>query len=328
MITKIHCFRSCANYQSISFGAHSSKVVPTRVIINADDLGLSQSIDSAIFRLAEKGAITSASLIAVGRDFDPAASWASKQKIISIGVHLCLTDGLMPLTDARGLVGDNHLFDPLTKLSMRAYCRSIPLDTIRSEWKAQISLIRSKGIEPTHLDSHQHVHILPGISDIIRELAQEESLAVRQTSGPFSFAFKSCRSCPEYWMTLCRPGVWKSTLVRYLGRRLKREFLVSGVSTTDSYVSPSSLCGRMRREVTQESVAMIAGMASMTGGTVEWVVHPSDIDEHDSGLGWMSCMRSSENRHLDSLAHMNALHNDNASVVTYSGVMRGSVDDS
>jgi len=308
-----------AFYQSLN-GTSQSGHCGAKVIINADDLGFSKGINSAIFRFAESGAITSASLMAVGPDFEQAASWAARQKHISIGVHLCLTDGLKPLTEARGLIGKDGKFYRLGKLAMQAFCRSVPLDEIRLEWQAQIALIQSKGIKPTHLDSHQHVHILPGIADVVRELAKEEHLAVRHTSGPLAFDLSSCKGCSEYWKTLCRPGVWKSLGVRLLGRSLKRKLDEGGVPTIDAYISPSSLCGRMRNEVTEDSLLMITKLASATQGIVEWVVHPSEIDTYRDEPEWMSRMRHSESSLLKSNSHMNALQGNDISSATYSAV--------
>lgn len=266
----------------------------TKIILNADDLGLARCIDTAIIRLAEAGRLTSASLTPVGRSFEEAAAWASSQNKISIGVHLSLTDRLYPATAASSLVGLDGRFPTLHHIAMRALLRKLPIEDIRKEWKAQIQKVIAAGVSPTHLDSHQHVHLLPGISEVAIDLAKEHNLPIRHTSGPFAFSLATCWNCPWYLPTLCRPGVWKSYLLRTLGKDFKRRLHEEEIQSTDSYVSPSSLCGRMRCETSHETVKTIAHLASENGGIVEWVTHPADVDDTLDEPAWMRRMRASE----------------------------------
>lgn len=294
----------------------------SRVVINADDFGLSVDVDSTIIRFAESGAISSASLMAVGNGFDRAAAWAAAhQDKFPVGVHLCLSDKLRPLTLAHGLIDSNGCFCSLRYLVRRTFCRALSLDAIREEWMMQIDRVRSRGISPTHLDSHQHVHILPGIADLVVEIAAAEGLAVRHTSGPFGFSFSQCAGCTDYWGAYCRPGVWKSAVVRRLGASLKRRLITAGVPTIDSYISPSSLCGRMRQGASPEAVAVLARLSAKLGGIVEWVVHPSDAPDKTNEPAWMSRMRACDNDMLESRAHLELLKSAGVTVGSYADII-------
>lgn len=306
----------CSGYLHLKKKA-ANQTKQARAIINADDLGLSVGIDNAIFRLAESGAITSASLMAVGEDFERSALWASRQKNLSIGIHLCLTDGLKPLTSTKGLAGKDGRLPHLRNVAMRAFCHRLPLQAIEDEFLAQIERVLSMGVKPTHLDSHQHVHTLPGVAEAVVRLAGAKGLAVRHTSGPLGFGFRCCWNCGEYWKTLCRPGAWKSIALRKLGASLKRQVESAGIITTDAYVSPSSLCGRMRGGGSEESASMIAELVATVAGVSEWVVHPGDLGQDHRDPEWMMRMRTGETTLLERNAHICSLRAAGVIVKTY-----------
>jgi predicted glycoside hydrolase/deacetylase ChbG (UPF0249 family) len=291
-----------------------------RVIINADDVGLSAAIDDSVFRLVQSGAITSVSVLAVGADVESVAKWIAGQEDISVGAHLCLTDGLKPVTEAKGLVDVRGRFPGLSALAARATCGLLSMETIYEEWRAQIDVLKSSGIKVTRLDSHQHVHMLPRIAPAIVRLAKEEGLVVRSTGGPFGFSISACKACASFFPTLLSPGVWKSALLRRYGSRLKSTLDAAGIPTVDAYISPSSLCSRMRHVASEETACMLAGLASVTGGTIEWVVHPSDANDYSGDRAWMRKMRQGDTRMLENDACSNALENMNVSMSTWNEI--------
>lgn len=288
-----------------------------RVVINADDLGLSKSVNESVFRLARLGAITSVSLLAVGSNVEAALEWAGTQDNVSIGVHLCLTDGFKPITQASGIVNKEGKFPSLTGFAGKAICGLVSEETIYEEWRAQIELIRSRGIKVSHLDSHQHVHMLPSIAPVIIRLAKEEHLAVRHTSGPFGFSLTACKPCHAFLSTMFCLGIWKSLLLRWYGKKFKAQLNAAGISTVDIYISPSSLCSRMRRVASPEAADMLAKLAALSSGTVEWVVHPSDTNVCSQDPAWMQAMRSGDLLMLEGGACAAALGNVGAELSTW-----------
>lgn len=98
-----------------------------RVILNADDLGMSETVNAAIFAGIDEGWVTSVSLLAHGPAFASAVA-GLRDRRVSVGVHL-----------------DASEFAPG------------PAD-VEQEWSTQIEIVRAAGIDVTHLDSHQHLH--------------------------------------------------------------------------------------------------------------------------------------------------------------------------
>lgn len=154
-----------------------------RLVVNADDFGMSHGINRGILEAHRRGIVTSTTLLANGAAFEDAVASAAVAPKLGVGVHLNLTDG-RPLLEAAAvpsLVNSRGEFwrDPaaLLRRHLRGQLRSA--DVERELW-AQIDKVRASGIPITHLDGHKHVHMLPGIVEIVARLAKESGIpAVR-----------------------------------------------------------------------------------------------------------------------------------------------------
>ena len=147
-----------------------------RLIVNADDFGLTEGVSYGILHAHHYGIVTSASLMANGEAFEMAVALCRRAPRLSVGVHLALTQGapVSPALQIRSLVDDRgRLPRSPWILAYRLLTHRVSLREIEIELRAQIAKVLLAGIIPTHLDGHQHVHVLPGISGIVAKLAQE-----------------------------------------------------------------------------------------------------------------------------------------------------------
>ena len=136
---------------------------PKRLIINADDFGISRGVNIGIIEAAEAGVVTSASLITNLPAFADAISRAQSSPDLSVGLHLNFTIG-GPITRAPSLTRRNTgEFYPLPALLGRASLGRLDASDINLECRAQIDRMIDAGFPPTHLDSHRHVHAHPAI---------------------------------------------------------------------------------------------------------------------------------------------------------------------
>ena len=152
-----------------------------RLVVNADDLGLHPRIDEGIFRAASEGIVTSVSVLATGRNAPFSAHEASR-RALGIGVHLALTSHLTPAAPAgevRWLAPGSRLRANWGELAAAWLSGLIPAGEVDREFRAQISLVKSWGVEVDHLDTHQHLHLLPGLTGIVESIAAELNLPVR-----------------------------------------------------------------------------------------------------------------------------------------------------
>jgi hopanoid biosynthesis associated protein HpnK len=156
-----------------------------KLIVNADDFGLTLGVSQAIIEGHQRGIITSTSLLANGRAFDPAVAMCRQAPRLGVGVHLNLTQGtpVLPPASVPSLVRGGGLLSGSPGSLWRGIVRGkIRLTDVEKELGAQIAKVRAAGVAPTHLDGHKHVHLLPGISRIVIRLAQEYGIkAVRCT---------------------------------------------------------------------------------------------------------------------------------------------------
>src|SRR5580692_2755261 len=139
--------------------------MPARLILNADDFGLTRGINRAIAELHTAGALTSATLMANGPAFSDAVEIARAYPTLGVGCHVVLTDGtpLSPPETIPTLIGpDGKNFRPsLGRFFRNAMLGKINEADIAREATAQIQRLQHAGIAITHLDTHKHTHILP-----------------------------------------------------------------------------------------------------------------------------------------------------------------------
>ena len=153
-----------------------------RLIVNADDFGMTEAVNQGIVEAHESGIVTSVSLMATGSAFEHAVALAKTRPKLAVGVHLTLTEQ-RPLTSgaATSLVAADGRFPAhLVQFAGRQVRGKVVLAQVRAELDAQIRKVRDAGISVSHLDGHQHVHVLPGIAAIVAELAAAHGIrAVR-----------------------------------------------------------------------------------------------------------------------------------------------------
>jgi len=151
-----------------------------RLIVNADDFGLTESVNRGILDAHRRGILTSTTLLANGAAFESAVSLALATPRLGVGVHLNLTQG-RPISDPRevaSLVNERGCFcgEPAGLLT-RILTGKLHLADVEREWRAQIDKVRGAGIAVTHLDGHKHVHMLPPLFPIVLRLAREYGIS-------------------------------------------------------------------------------------------------------------------------------------------------------
>jgi hopanoid biosynthesis associated protein HpnK len=147
-----------------------------RLIVNADDFGLSPSVNAAVIRAHREGILTTSSLMVNEPGFDEAVKLAKENPRLGVGLHLTLLMGhsaLPPekipgLVNARGEfvnspvgVGLSYFFKP----SLRAQ--------LRAEIHAQFEKFHATGLPLDHVNGHLHLHLHPIIFKILMDDAEQ-----------------------------------------------------------------------------------------------------------------------------------------------------------
>jgi len=229
-----------------------------RVVLNADDFGLSTDTVAATIECFAQGQLTSAT-IQPGMEATPAAlEFARTHPQFSFGVHLTFVgDGderpLSGAADVPALVDGGGAFRSTREIRLRALLRRLPAAQIEREIAAQLESVRSSGVAISHVDSHRHLHKFAPFQAALRAVLPR-------------FGIRRVRTVQDVYMRrpLLSPTYWVGPLWR---RRLHRDFV-----TTDHFYMPTSA-----GDHNWDALAPVVGRLS--GDSIEVGVHPGNRDE-------------------------------------------------
>jgi len=244
------------------------------LIVNADDLGWTDGVNRGIVEASRHGIVTSASLLANGAAFEGGVEAARSAPGLGVGVHLNLSDGA-PVADREtvmSLLNDEGEFagGPESLLLRRAR-RGLSLGEVEREWDAQLQKVRDAGIEPTHLDGHKHVHMLPGLFEIALRLAKRHHVgAIRVSLEASSLRAALSWGTKRNAALVIKQGV-RARGLKLLARDAREQAERAGISTADYF------CGIAQTgELTLDGLAQF--LKSLPEGTTELMVHPGYTD--------------------------------------------------
>lgn len=234
------------------------------LIVTADDLGLTSGVNRAVRRAHLDGVVTATSLLAVGRAFDDAAAMLRATPTLELGAHLALVGEDPPLLSAREIptLVDRHGAFPLsyrTVVARGAAGRLDPAD-VRRELSAQLERVLGVGVPVTHVDTHQHTHLWPGVGAVVAGLAREHGI-------PAARLPRSRNRGPV--------GLGVEVLRRRLGHRLRR----AGLLTTADYAGLDEAGALDANRLAAALRVLRAGAQP----TAEINTHPSEADDPDLG---------------------------------------------
>jgi predicted glycoside hydrolase/deacetylase ChbG (UPF0249 family) len=166
-----------------------------RLVINADDFGLSEGVNRGILEAHHAGSVTSTSLLVNLPAFADAVRGAGRAPRLGVGLHFNLTAG-SPVAPAAAVPSlcdpATGRFHPLRRLIARALTGRIAATDVLVECAAQVDRFRASGLPLTHLDSHRHVHLLPGVWEAVMEVSRRRQIAVVRV--PFDRLWRVART--------------------------------------------------------------------------------------------------------------------------------------
>ena len=145
-----------------------------KLIVNADDFGLHILINQGIIKGHQEGFITSTSIMPSADAFDEAVALAQDNPQLGIGIHLTLVGGVksvLPQSKIASLLdGEGRFLPDYVAFAKRFYTGGVKISELEAELRAQIEKALASKLNLTHIDSHQHTHVLPGINGLVRKL--------------------------------------------------------------------------------------------------------------------------------------------------------------
>ena len=239
-----------------------------RLIINADDFGLTPGVNRAIAELHDAGAVTSATLMATGAAFDDAVALALARPSLGVGCHIVLVDGTPvsnPTTIPTLLGPDRRTFrNSLGDFALGVLRGAIRQDEIQREALAQIRKLQSAGLKLTHVDTHKHTHLLSRVTRPI--ISALEQSGIRCIRNPFE----------PRWAASLSGSTRRSLFVRALGPG-RRRFEASPPIASRRILTTRGTVG-ISATGELNSPTLTALLKSIPVGTWELVCHPGYND--------------------------------------------------
>ena len=173
-------------------GAHAHG--KRRLILTADDFGLSPAVNAGIIAAHRDGVLTDASLMVNGAAFEEAVELAQAYSTLSVGLHLVLVQGratttpreLPRLIDAAGMFGNNPV-----SAGVRYYFTPGIRSALRCEVRAQLEKFAKTGLTLSHVDGHLNIHMHPTVLSILVELAPAYGIrAMRLPREPLGISLR------------------------------------------------------------------------------------------------------------------------------------------
>jgi chitin disaccharide deacetylase len=154
-----------------------------RVILTADDFGLSPEVNEAVERAHREGVLTAASLMVGERAAPDAVEVARRNPGLAVGLHLTLADGAPVLPPERipALVrSDGRFRDDMAGVGLLLAASTAARAQLRAEVAAQVEAFRATGLACDHLNAHKHFHMHPVIAAAAFRAARDAGIrAVR-----------------------------------------------------------------------------------------------------------------------------------------------------
>jgi len=249
------------------------QTVERQLIVNGDDFGLSPAVNAGMVELARLGALTSASLLVTMPGAEESLALALGAGL-DAGVHLnnCAGRPLSSPDHVPTLLDRTGRFPSARVVAWRYLTGRLCREEVEREWSAQIERVLAAGIRPSHLDSHCHLHLYPGLFALIQRLARRHGIrGVRGAAAGF---------------ILQPPGLPGARLT--LGRTRSRTDLYH-----PDHWSVLTVQGRARSSGPLDTL-----LRALPPGVTELICHPGHVDEALRALDPLSDPREDEWRLL------------------------------
>lgn len=207
------------------------------LVVNADDFGFTRDVNAGIIEAHRNGILTATTLMATGNAFDDAVRLARETPSLDIGCHLVLVGA------------------PGFPLTIPQLVRAVALGRIDiyAKLSEQVRRIVDAGLNPTHLDTHKHTHLLPPVLDAVARLSEE--FRIPWVRRPFDFPLQ--------------PGGvgWKNRLMRLVSGRFRSALARHHCRSTDWFAG-------FRLTGSYASEDLIHVIRALPEGATEFMCHP------------------------------------------------------
>ena len=240
-------------------------------IINADDFGLSPGVNRGIVSCFRDGVLSSTTMLVNLDSFEDAVRLARENPDLPVGIHLSLLWG-PPVSDPARvptlLDGDGMFPSSLSTLAARYALGRLSAEQVGLEFRNQIRVFLDAGLRPTHVDTHKHVHCLPGILDAL--IAAIRDCGIERVRLPVEQPLEL--PADPALPARCWKSTAKRRLIGFLGRGARRRLDAARIRTTDHFVGIEQMAG-----LNSDVLKLI--LSHLRSGVTEIMCHPGFVDD-------------------------------------------------
>lgn len=220
-----------------------------RLIVTADDLGLAKSINEGIAKACREGIVSSVSVIPTGEAFEDALKVIKDLGLKEIGAHLALTE-------TRPLLNSSKFYKNHNGFLKDIFFRKIVSASIQKELKAQLEMLGKAGVKISHINGHEHIHMMPEILNIFISLAKEFDIpALRYPRGDRPIR------------PLNMKDLYKKSVLSYFSDKTAKPIKDSGLLCTDHFFGLLD-AGNLKEDL------LMGILGGLKDGVTELVCHP------------------------------------------------------
>jgi predicted glycoside hydrolase/deacetylase ChbG (UPF0249 family) len=240
-----------------------------KVILCADDFGISPAVSESICKLAELKRISATSVMVVYEDWHiHSRALLPFQEHFDIGLHFVLTDAppASPIKNIASLVGSSMRFHSMKQFMKRTWLGQVKKEHVLNELTSQYDkFVENFGTQPDFIDGHHNVHQYPIIDDVIIEFVKsrgiEKNMYLRNTAHSIGAIF----------------GQWsdffKTALISFQGSSFKKKILNNDMRTNESFGGVYNLT---RFNEFEGKIFKFFCNAELSNGIV--MIHPGRVD--------------------------------------------------
>lgn len=273
-----------------------------KVIINADDFGITAGVNKAILELANAGRVTSTSVMSNMAGYEEIVQLKGK---IGIGLHFNLTAG-RPVTEPLKiptLVNDNGEFFKLQKLLKNAKMGKVSREDVETEFKAQIKRLVDIGITPDHVNSHESILKYPFFVRDVKKITKQYGIEALRTFSQRQF---------DYTRLLSPGKIMRSIYLSFQKVTLR----LNGYHVVNRH--DSLLVMGLDYEMACDKLRNV--FMDLSDGVLEFVVHPGYCNGNHQNLGRYVLEREAELKALLSDEFADILEHSGVRLIAFSGI--------
>ena len=274
----------------------------SRVIINADDFGITKGVNRSIFELVDAGILTSTTVMA---NMPFHAEIVKLKHRIGIGMHFNLTVGkpVLGRKDIPSLVDEEGNFFDFPTLKRKIRGGAISKKEVEEEFEAQVKALSNLGITIDHFDSHESLLKYPFFYKIAKKTALKNRIPAVRTYVPRKFDYKRLMNPRKALISI---------FLIYQKSRWKR----NGFYAADKH--DSLLEFNLDYDTALKKLK--TAFHNLPNGVLEFVVHPGYIDKDTSLLGKYVYEREVELKALSSNEFKKIIEDSRARLISFKDI--------